>query len=142
MSNALQRLVEEDPTLRAIANPIQVRRSCPGWVIRMSMLPSARKAKFGVDLVTSVPRIPYRETITKITKVQGATKADWWTRQFGDTWIRFEPLPRGTGFEFTEEVFGGAVPNSFIPAVEKGMREIIGKGVMAGIRRSISRRAL
>jgi len=134
MGNALARLVEEDPTLRVL------REHDTGETIMSGMGDShvdvavrRAKQKFGVDLLTSVPRIPYRETITKITKVQGRHKKQTGGRgQFGDTWIRFEPLPRGTGFEFTEEVFGGSVPHSFIPAVEKGMREIIDKGVLAG----------
>ncbi|HZQ07416.1 MAG TPA: elongation factor G, partial [Anaerolineae bacterium] len=91
------------------------------------------KQKFGVELLTSVPKVPYKETITKKIEVQGRHKKQTGGRgQFGDTWVRFEPLPRGTGFEFTEEIFGGSVPNQFIPAVEKGMREIIQRGVLAG----------
>ncbi len=134
MGAALQRLVEEDPTLR-------VRREHDtGETIMAGMGEShvdvavrRLKQKFGVELLTGVPKLPYKETITKIAKVQGRHKKQTGGRgQFGDTWVRFEPLPRGTGFEFAEEVFGGSVPHSFIPAVEKGMREIINKGVLAG----------
>ncbi len=134
MGSALQRLVEEDPTLRVY------REQDTGETIMSGMGDShvdvavrRLKQKFGVELLTGVPKVAYKETITKTTKVQGRHKKQTGGRgQFGDTWIRFEPLPRGTGFEFTEEVFGGSVPNSFIPAVEKGMREIIHKGVLAG----------
>jgi elongation factor G len=91
------------------------------------------KNKFAVELLTSVPKVPYKETITKTVEVNGRHKKQTGGRgQFGDTWVRFEPLPRGTGFEFAEEVFGGSVPHQYIPAVEKGMREIVQKGVLAG----------
>ncbi len=134
MGAALQRLAEEDPTLKIY------REHDTGETIMSGMGDShvdvavrRLKQKFGVELLTSVPRVPYKETITKIAQVQGRHKKQTGGRgQFGDTWIRFEPMERGAGFEFTEEVFGGAVPNSFIPAVEKGMREILGKGVLAG----------
>ncbi len=134
MGAALQRLVEEDPTLRIY------REQDTGETVMSGMGDShvdvavrRLKQKFGVELLTGVPKIPYKETITKVAKVQGRHKKQTGGRgQFGDTWIRFEPLPRGTGFEFAEEVFGGAVPHSFIPAVEKGMREIMMKGVLAG----------
>lgn len=134
MGAALQRLVEEDPTLRV------QRDHDTGETIMSGMGDShvdvavrRLKQKFGVELLTGIPKIPYKETITKVTKVQGRHKKQSGGRgQFGDTWIRFEPLPRNAGFEFTEEIFGGSVPHSFIPAVEKGMREILGKGVLAG----------
>ncbi|HOQ97899.1 MAG TPA: elongation factor G, partial [Anaerolineae bacterium] len=90
-------------------------------------------AKFGVEIATDVPKIPYRETITKTASAQGRHKKQTGGRgQFGDVFVRFEPLPRGAGFEFADEVFGGAVPKNFIPAVEKGLREAILKGVVAG----------
>lgn len=134
MGAALQRLVEEDPTLRVY------REHDTGETIMSGMGDShvdvavrRLKQKFGVELLTQMPKIPYKETITKVTKVQGRHKKQSGGRgQFGDTWIRFEPLPRDSGFEFTEEVFGGSVPNQYIPAVEKGMREIMTKGVLAG----------
>jgi len=91
------------------------------------------KQKFGVDVLTAIPKVPYRETITKRSEAQGRHKKQTGGRgQFGDVFIRFEPLPRGSGFEFVDEIFGGAVPRGFIPAVEKGLREIIQKGVLAG----------
>lgn len=134
MSGALQKLVDEDPTLRVY------REHDTGESIMAGMGDShvdvavrRLKQKFSVELLTSLPKIPYKETITKKVEVQGRHKKQTGGRgQFGDTWVRFEPLPRGTGFEFTEEVFGGSVPNQFIPAVEKGMREIINRGVLAG----------
>jgi len=134
MGSALQRLVEEDPTLRVYREHDTNESIMSGMGdSHVDVAVRRLKQKFGVELLTGVPKIPYKESITKTAKVQGRHKKQTGGRgQFGDTWIRFEPLPRGTGFEFTEEVFGGSVPNSFIPAVEKGMREIMLKGVLAG----------
>lgn len=134
MSVALARLVEEDPTLRVYREPDTGETVMSGMGdAHVDIAVRRLKQKFGVDLLISQPKIPYKETITKTVKVQGRHKKQTGGRgQFGDTWIRFEPLPRGAGFEFAEEIFGGAVPNSFIPAVEKGMREIMQKGVLAG----------
>lgn len=134
MSGALAKLVDEDPTLRVYREQDTGESIMAGMGDSHVDVATRRlKQKFGVELLTSVPKIPYKETITKKTEVQGRHKKQTGGRgQFGDTWVRFEPLPRGTGFEFTEEVFGGSVPNQFIPAVEKGMREIIARGVLAG----------
>ncbi len=134
MGAALQRLVEEDPTLRVYREHDTNETIMSGMgESHVDVAVRRLKQKFGVELLTGVPKLPYKETITKVTQVQGRHKKQTGGRgQFGDTWIRFEPLPRGAGFEFAEEVFGGAVPHSFIPAVEKGMREIITKGVLAG----------
>jgi len=134
MSNVLARLVEEDPTL-------QVKRELStGETILSGMGEShvdiaVRKLqqKFGVNVETSLPKVPYRETITKVAKAQGKYKKQTGGRgQYGDVWLRLEPLPRGSGFEFAEEIFGGAVPKQYIPAVEKGLKEAIQSGVLAG----------
>jgi elongation factor G len=134
MGAALQRLAEEDPTLKIYREPDTGETIMSGMGdSHVDVAVRRLKQKFGVELLTGVPRVPYKETITKVAQVQGRHKKQTGGRgQFGDTWIRFEPLERGAGFEFAEEVFGGAVPHSFIPAVEKGMREILGKGVLAG----------
>jgi elongation factor G len=134
MGTALQRLVEEDPTLRVYREHDTNETVMSGMGdSHVDIAVRRLKQKFGVELLTGVPKLPYKETITKVTQVQGRHKKQTGGRgQFGDTWIRFEPLPRGTGFEFTKEIFGGSVPHSFIPAVEKGMREILTKGVLAG----------
>jgi elongation factor G len=134
MSSGLARLTEEDPTLRVH------RDSDTGETILSGMGEShieiaARRlqAKFGVEITTEVPKIPYRETITKTASAQGRHKKQTGGRgQFGDVYVRFEPLERGAGFEFADEVFGGAVPRNYIPAVEKGLREALPKGVVAG----------
>ncbi|MCS7287183.1 MAG: elongation factor G [Anaerolineae bacterium] len=134
LSNVLNRLVEEDPTL-------QVKREfSTGETILSGMGEShvdiaIRKLqdKFGVGVVTSLPKVPYRETITRVARAQGKYKKQTGGRgQYGDVWLRLEPLPRGAGFEFAEEIFGGAVPKQYIPAVEKGLKEAIQSGVLAG----------
>lgn len=131
---ALQRLLEEDPTL-AVRTDSDTKEIILSGMGDSHINISARKLeqKFGVHIDTDLPRVPYRETITKTVQAHGRHKKQTGGRgQFGDVYIRFEPLTRGSGFEFGEEVFGGSVPNSFIPAVEKGLREIISEGVLAG----------
>ena len=80
-----------------------------------------------------VPTVAYRETVTKVASAQGRHKKQTGGRgQFGDVFLRLEPLERGAGFEFKDEIFGGAVPKQYIPAVEKGLNECISDGVLAG----------
>ena len=134
MSSALARLVEEDPTfvVRRDAETNETVISGMGDS-HIDIAVRRLRTKFGVEVVTSVPKVAYRETIAQTVQVQGRHKKQTGGRgQFGDVWIRFEPLPRGAGFEFVDKVYGGHVPRNFIPAVEKGMREAIAKGVLAG----------
>ncbi|MCL6430356.1 MAG: elongation factor G [Anaerolineae bacterium] len=134
MSTALSRLIEEDPTLRVHRDPDTNETILSGMGESHVEIAARRlQTKFGVDIVTDVPKIPYRETITRVASAQGRHKKQTGGRgQFGDVFVRFEPLERGAGFEFVDEVFGGAVPKNFIPAVEKGLREALQKGVVAG----------
>ena len=134
MGSALTRLVEEDPTLVVTRDPDTNETVISGMGDSHIDIAVRRLAqKFGVEVVTSTPKVPYRETITKKVEVQGRHKKQTGGRgQFGDIWVRFDPLPRKSGFEFADEVFGGHVPHNFIPAVEKGFREIILKGALAG----------
>ena len=131
---ALQRLVEEDPTLQVRIDPDTKEIILSGMGdSHITMAARRLEQKFGVHIDTDLPKVPYRETITKTVQAHGRHKKQTGGRgQFGDVYIRFEPLPRGSGFEFDEEVFGGSVPNSFIPAVEKGLKEIVADGVLAG----------
>ncbi|MBC8248032.1 MAG: elongation factor G [Anaerolineales bacterium] len=134
MSTTLARLVEEDPTLQVAREPSTNQTILSGMGESHVDIATRRLLqKFGVNITTSVPKVPYRETITKTASAQGRHKKQTGGRgQFGDVYIRFEPLPSGSGFEFADEIRGGAVPNSYIPAVEKGLREIIEKGILAG----------
>jgi elongation factor G len=91
------------------------------------------KRKFNVEVILNTPKIPYRETIKKKVRVQGKHKKQSGGHgQFGDCWIRVEPLPRGKGFEFVDAIVGGSIPKTYIPAVEKGIVEVATKGVLAG----------
>jgi elongation factor G len=134
MGSGLSRLTEEDPTLQ-IERRADTHESILSGMGESHIEIATRRlqAKFGVEITTDVPKIAYRETITKTASAQGRHKKQTGGRgQFGDVFVRFEPLPRGSGFEFVDEVFGGAVPKNFIPAVEKGLREALEKGVVAG----------
>jgi len=134
LSSALTRLLEEDPTLTV------EREQSTGETILSGMGEShidvavqRLQQKFGVSIATDIPKVPYLETITQTVSAHGRHKKQTGGRgQFGDVHIRFEPQPRGAGFEFVDEIFGGSVPRNFIPAVEKGLREIVGNGVLAG----------
>src|SRR5207237_8407979 len=94
---------------------------------------SRLKKGYGVDVELKAPKIPYRETIRGKADVQGRHKKQTGGHgQFGDCWIKMEPLPRGGKFEFANEVFGGSIPRNFIPAVEKGIGETAANGCLAG----------
>ncbi|MFO7918750.1 MAG: elongation factor G [Anaerolineae bacterium] len=134
LGESLSRLVEEDPTLRVDYNSQTKETILSGMGASHIRLATQRLAqKFGVDVETELPAIPYRETITKTAAAQGRHKKQTGGHgQFGDVYCRFEPLERGEGFEFESEIFGGAVPKQYIPAVEKGIREIMETGIVAG----------
>lgn len=91
------------------------------------------KRKYGAEVVLKSPKVPYKETIRGKSSAQGRLKKQTGGHgQFGDTWIRIEPLPSGAGFEFVDEIVGGAIPRNYIPAVEKGVREAMSHGYLAG----------
>ena len=134
LGDSLSRLTEEDPTLRVERNTETNETILSGMGESHIQIATRRLSnKFGVEVATELPTIPYRETITKVTSAQGRHKKQTGGRgQFGDVYVRFEPLERGAGFEFVSEIFGGSVPRNYIPAVEKGMLEIMPTGVLAG----------
>ncbi len=134
MSNAMARLVEEDPTLRVEREPSTGELILSGMgEAHVDVAVRRLQQKFGVEVLTSTPKVPYRETITKTAQAQGRYKRQTGGRgQFGDVWLRLEPLPRGEGFQFVDEIFGGAVPKNYIPAVEKGVVEAMNEGILAG----------
>jgi len=134
ISVGLQRLREEDPTL-------QVRRDQQTKEVILSGMGKAHleiaverlKRKFGIEVQMKTPRVPYTETIRGVTEVQGRHKKQTGGRgQYGDCWIKLEPLPRGGGYEFVNQVVGGAIPRQYIPAVEKGIVEAMAEGALAG----------
>jgi elongation factor G len=134
VATGLNKLREEDPTfkLEQDAELRQMLLSGQGE-LHLDVLLSRLKRKSLVEVEMMQPRIPYRETITAKAEAQGKYKKQSGGRgQYGDCWLRLEPLPRGGGFEFDDEVVGGVVPGKFIPAVEKGVREAMKEGVLAG----------
>jgi elongation factor G len=91
------------------------------------------KRKYGAEVLLKAPKVPYKETIRAAASAQGRLKKQTGGRgQYGDTWIKVEPLPHGAGFEFVDAIVGGAIPRNYIPAVEKGVREAMAGGYLAG----------
>jgi elongation factor G len=135
LSNALSRIAEEDTLLQYRRDPQTQELILSGMGQRhLDIVVQRLKRKFGVEVTLGEPKIAYRETIRGASRVQGRHKKQTGGRgQFGDVWVRFEPLPGDNqGFEFVNEVVGGAVPKQYIPAVEKGIREAMEEGVIAG----------
>jgi len=134
MGNAVHRILEEDQSLRFYRDP-QTREFLLGGAGQqhVEIVVSRLKKRYGVDVTLKAPKIPYRETIRGFADVQGRHKKQTGGHgQFGDCWIKMEPLPRGGNFEFHNEIFGGSIPKNFIPAVEKGIVEAAENGFLAG----------
>jgi len=134
LSTALARIVEEEPTVQIKKSTETKQTVITGMgEAQLDIIVDRFKRKYGLDVVLEPLRIPYRETIRTETKVEGKYKKQTGGRgQYGHVWIRLEPLTDGSDFVFDEEVFGGSVPAGFFPAVEKGIREAMQEGVVAG----------
>jgi elongation factor G len=134
ISLALARIAEEDPTVHHHFDPETKQLLISGvGSLHVEMVVERMKRKYNVDVNLLPPRIPYKETVKGRAEAQGKYKKQTGGRgQYGDTWLRIEPLARGTGFEFVDDIFGGAVPRNFIPSVEKGVRDAMKKGILAG----------
>ncbi len=134
ISAALARINQEDPALRYHRDPQTKELLVSGMgQLHVEVAIDKLKNRYGVEVDLKTPKVPYKETIKSKTEVQGKYKKQSGGRgQYGDTWLRLEPLPRGKGFEFAEEIVGGVVPKQYIPAVEKGLLEAIQSGVLAG----------
>lgn len=134
MSTGLHKLMEEDPSIHGDRNMDTAEFVVSGMGdIQLEIMVERMKSRFGVEVATSVPRIAYRETITKPSKAQGKYKKQSGGRgQYGDVHVEFAPLGRGEGFVFEDKIVGGVVPGKYVPAVEKGIRETMMKGVIAG----------
>jgi len=133
ISQSIQRLREEDPTIGFSVNPETRQQVLSGLGEQhLDVVVSKLKSKFGLEVNLEKARVPYRETIKKKVKVQGKYKKQSGGHgQYGDVWIEFEPCD-GEDMIFEEKVFGGAVPKNFFPAVEKGLRDSMDKGFLAG----------
>jgi len=130
----LAKLADEDPTFhyRREVETAETLVSGMGET-HVDIIVDRLKRKFGVEVDTAMPRIPYRETITTGSKAQGKHKKQTGGRgQYGDAWVELQPLERGEGFEFVDQIVGGAIPRQYIPAVEKGIREAMDRGILAG----------
>jgi elongation factor G len=135
LGQALQRTVEEDPTLHVERDGETGETILSGiGESHLQITVERLKRKFGVDIELGEPKVPYRETITGHAKAEGRHKKQTGGRgQFGDVWVEFEPKPDGEGdFEFVNKIVGGAVPKQYIPAVEKGIQEAMQHGPLAG----------
>ena len=133
--SGLARLMEEDPSIKLEKNVETTETLLSGQgELHLDVIRNKLASKFGANAVLQDPRIPYRETIKKTVKVQGRHKKQSGGHgQFGDVWIEFSPIgDTSIDFEFEDAVVGGVVPRNFIPSVEKGLRENIRKGVLAG----------
>lgn len=133
ISSGLTRLTEEDPTIKVERGAETSETILYGLgEVHVDVTTGKLKRKFGVDVDLTSPKIPYRETIKGSAKAEGRHKKQTGGRgQFGHVWIEFEPVP-DKDFEFVDKIFGGSVPRQFIPAVEKGLRESLPEGVLAG----------
>ncbi|KPU26550.1 elongation factor G [Caloranaerobacter sp. TR13] len=132
MGSGLHRLTEEDPTFKVFYNK-ETKQTLLGGQgdMHLSVIINKLKDKFGVEVELKDPKIPYRETIKGRAEAEGKHKKQTGGHgQYGHVFIRFEPSQEE--FEFNEEIFGGAVPKQYIPAVEKGLKECIESGVLAG----------
>jgi elongation factor G len=134
MGQAIHRILEEDQSLRFYRDP-QTREFLLAGAGQqhVEIVVSRLKRRYSVDVQLKAPKIPYRETIRGHADAQGRHKKQTGGHgQFGDCWIKMDPLPRGAKFQFANEVFGGAIPKNFIPAVEKGIVDAAGNGFLAG----------
>ena len=131
--SSLSRLAEEDMALKvdrdAQSNDILISGA---GQLHIEVVVDKLKRRYGVEVELKAPKVPYRETVNGTAEAQGRLKKQSGGRgQFGDTWIKLEPLPRGAGFEFVDKIRGGAIPRQYIPSVEKGAVGALAKGFLA-----------
>jgi elongation factor G len=134
VSESLHRLVAEDPCVRVVHHTAQNETVLYGLGdLHLRVMLQRMQERYGVAVKTAPPSVPYRETITRPAEGHHRHKKQTGgAGQFGEVYLRVEPLPRGSGFEFVDDVVGGAIPGQFIPAVEKGVRQVLVDGAIAG----------
>lgn len=134
ISETLHRLVEEDRTCKVSRDAQTHELVITGMSnLHLEVLLSRLKKRFHIEVETSPPKIPYKETITSHADAQYKHKKQTGGKgQYGEVYVRIEPLRRGGGFEFESEIVGGAIPGQYIPAAEKGIRETLEKGILSG----------
>jgi elongation factor G len=134
ISSGLARLHDEDPTFTFAYDP-EIKQLIISGIgeLHLDIILSRLKRKYGVSVDLVRPHVKYRETFTKKTEAQGKYKKQTGGHgQYGDCWLKVEPLERGKGFEFVDEIVGGAIPSRYIPSVEKGVKEALVGGFLAG----------
>lgn len=134
ISTALSRFAEEDPTF-TIAFDGETKELIVTAMgqLHVDVAREITRRKFNIDFVTSVPKVAFKETIEGRSDIEEKYKKQSGGRgQYGHVYLKIEPLPRGKGFEFVNDIFGGAIPSQYIPAVEKGLKEAMDEGVLAG----------
>ena len=134
MSQSLSRIVEEDPSLHITREPSTGETLISGLGdVHLDTAVDRILRKFGAELETQIPKVPYRETITSVAKAEYKHKKQSGGHgQYGHVLIRLEPIERGEGFQFAQEVVGGSIPREYIPSVEKGVTRTLQEGVVAG----------
>ena len=134
ISTALHRLQEEDPTINYTRDMQTKELLLAGQgQSHIEVTVAKLKRRFGVEVTLKLPRIPYRETITASVEAHGRHKKQTGGHgQFGDCKVKFEPLPRGSDFEFANDIFGGSIPRQYVPAIEKGIQDSRMRGFLAG----------
>lgn len=134
LPQGLHRMMEEDQTI-AMHRDEETRDFILSGMGQqhIEIIVEKLKRKYGAEVVLKAPKVPYKETIRASASAQGRLKKQTGGRgQFGDTWLKVEPLQPGKGFEFVDQIVGGAIPRNYIPAVEKGVREAMAGGYLAG----------
>ncbi len=134
LPQGLHRIMEEDPTIEMHRDEETRDFILSGMGQQhIEIVVEKLKRKYGAEVILKAPKVPYKETIRGTASAQGRLKKQTGGRgQYGDTWLKVEPLPPGNGFEFVDQIVGGAVPRNYIPAVEKGVREAMAGGYLAG----------
>ena len=134
ISGALSKLTNEDPTFKVSRDQVTKELIISGiGDLHLDVMVNRLKKKFEVEVELGVPKVAYKETITKSSKAQGKYKKQSGGRgQYGDVWLEVAPSTSGENFEFVDKIFGGAVPKNYIPSVEKGVKQAMAEGVIAG----------
>lgn len=134
ISPALAKLMIEDQTFK-VSRDNQTKEQIVSGLgdLHLDVLMGRLKKRFNVEVTLGTPQVPYKETITKAVKMQGKYKKQSGGRgQYGDVWIEIRPLERGRDFEFVNRIVGGAIPRNYVPSVEKGVRNAMQEGIVAG----------
>lgn len=134
VASGLARLRDEDPTFTFAFDP-EIKQLIISGIgeLHLAVILSRLERKYGVSVDLTKPRMKYRETFTRTSKAQGKYKKQTGGHgQYGDCWLRVEPLERGAGVEFVNKIVGGKIPSRYIPSIEKGVKETLEKGILAG----------